>query len=188
MEVLVLENEGGIGQGSSSRNSEVIHAGLHYKPGSLKARLCVTGRHALYQYCAERGVPHKRCGKLVVATTPNEDAALDSLKQRAGKNGVEEIALIGAARLKELEPHLHGSSALVSGTTGMIDGHALMLAYRGDAEAAGCVISLRTPLLESAIAGDTPSSCAPVEPNQPSSKPVWWSALPVSMPGTSLPV
>ncbi len=95
LEVLVLESEPGIGQGISSRNSEVIHAGLYYAPGSLKARLCVEGRRALYQYCAERGVPHRRCGKLVVATTPDEDAALEAIKARAEANGVEDIALIG---------------------------------------------------------------------------------------------
>ena len=155
LEVLVLERDAGIGQGISSRNSEVIHAGLYYAPGSLKARLCVEGRRALYQYCTERGVPHRRCGKLVVATTPDEDAALDAIRQRADANGVEDIALIGAAQLHELEPHVRGTSALVSGTTGIIDGHQLMLAYQGDAEAAGATVSLRTPFVEAEIAGES---------------------------------
>ena len=97
LEVLVLEQEPGIGQGISSRNSEVIHAGLYYEPGSLKARLCVEGRRALYQYCGERNVPHQRCGKLVVTTATEEDAALGAIKARADANGVEDIALIGAA-------------------------------------------------------------------------------------------
>jgi L-2-hydroxyglutarate oxidase LhgO len=152
LEVIVLDKEPGIGQGISSRNSEVIHAGLYYAPGSLKARLCVEGRRALYQYCAERGVPHCRCGKLVVATTSEEDAALGAIRQRAEANGVEDIALIGAARLHEIEPHVLGTSALFSGTTGIIDGNALMLAYQGDAEAAGAAVSLRTPLVEAEIA------------------------------------
>jgi len=153
VEVLVLEQEAGIGQATSSRNSEVIHAGLYYPPGSLKARLCVAGRRALYQYCAARQIPHQRCGKLIVATTSSEDATLDVIMQRAQANGVEEMERIGAARLKELEPHLHGSSALLSGTTGIIDSHALMLAYQGDAEAAGATVSLRTPVVEASIAG-----------------------------------
>jgi L-2-hydroxyglutarate oxidase LhgO len=151
LEVLVLESEPGIGQGISSRNSEVIHAGLYYAPGSLKARLCVEGRRALYQYCADRNVPHRRCGKLVVATTPEEDAALVAIKERAEANGVEAIALIGAARLNELEPHVRGTSALLSNTTGIIDSHALMLSLQGDAEAAGATVQLRTPFAEASF-------------------------------------
>lgn len=153
LEVLVLESEPGIGQGVSSRNSEVIHAGLYYEPGSLKARLCVEGRRALYQYCADRGVPHQRCGKLVVATTLDEDAAVRALYQRAQANGVEDIELIGQARLKALEPEVQGTSALISSTTGIVDGHALMLAYQGDAEAAGATVQLRAPLARAHAAG-----------------------------------
>jgi len=150
-EVLVLEQEAGIGQGTSSRNSEVIHAGLYYAPGSLKARLCVEGRHALYQYCTARGVPHRRCGKLVVATNEDEDAALLKLHQRALANGVEDMELIGATRINELEPHVAGTSALLSNVTGIVDAHALMLAYQGDAEAASATVQLRTPLTEGAL-------------------------------------
>ena len=146
-EVLVLEREAGVGQGTSSRNSEVIHAGLYYTPGSLRARFCVEGRRALYQYCAIRGVPHRRCGKLVVATIPSEEDALLALFDRASANGVEEISLVDAARLKELEPNLHGGSALLSGTTGILDGHALMLAYQGDAENAGALVQCQTPVI-----------------------------------------
>jgi L-2-hydroxyglutarate oxidase LhgO len=148
LEVLVLEREAGIGEGISSRNSEVIHAGLYYPPESLKARLCVVGRRALSQYCADRNVPHRRCGKLVVATTPEEDAALVAVKERAEANGVEDIALIGAARLNELEPHVRGTSALLSNTTGIVDGHALMLGLQGDAETAGATVQLQTPFAE----------------------------------------
>ena len=114
VEVLVLEKASGIGQGISSRNSEVIHAGLYYALGSLKARLRVEGRRALYQYCTDRNVPHRRCGKLVVATNPEEDAALVAIKERAEANGVEDIALLGAARLNELEHHVRGTSAVKS--------------------------------------------------------------------------
>jgi L-2-hydroxyglutarate oxidase LhgO len=154
-EVLVLERESGIGQGISSRNSAVIHAGLYYEPGSLKARLCVEGRRALYQYCADRGVPHQRPGKLVVAASDAEDAALLKLHQRALANGVENLELIGAARLKELEPHIAGTSALLSNVTGILDAHALMLAYQGDAEAAGATVQLRTPLIGGALGDST---------------------------------
>jgi L-2-hydroxyglutarate oxidase LhgO len=155
LEVLVLEQEAGIGQGVSSRNSEVIHAGLYYEPRSLKAQLCVEGRRALYQYCADRGVPHRRCGKLVVATTPEEDATLTRIAERAAANGVEEAEIVGSARLKALEPRIHGTSALVSGTTGIVDGHALMLALEGDAEAAGATVQLRTPLTGGTLDGSS---------------------------------
>ena len=106
IEVFVIEIAGGIGYGTSSRNSEVIHAGLYYKPGSLKARLCVDGRRALYQYCNEKRLPHKRCGKLVVAANASEEAYLDQLAQKAEANGVEEFELVNTAGLKALEPSL----------------------------------------------------------------------------------
>ena len=150
-EVLLLERESGIGEDTSSRNSEVIHAGLYYPPGSLKARLCVEGRRALYQYCNERGVPHRRCGKLVVATSEDERAALERLFERASANGVEDIALIGAAQLKEMEPALHATDALLSGTTGIVDSHALMLSLQGDAENAGATIQCRAPVVSGAL-------------------------------------
>jgi L-2-hydroxyglutarate oxidase LhgO len=153
VQVLVLEKEGGIGRGASSRSSEVIHAGLYYPSGSLKAELCVKGRRALYQYCAERGIPHRRCGKLVVATQPGEDATLEALRQRADANGVEEMEMLGAANLKALEPELRANAALHSPVTGIVDSHALMLAYQGDAESAGAAVSLQTPLLGAARTG-----------------------------------
>lgn len=155
LEVLVLEREEAIGQGISSRNSEVIHAGLYYEPGSLKARLCVEGRRALYQYCAERGVPHRRCGKLVVATAPDQDEAIQRLYERAQENGVEDIELIGAKHLTALEPHVEGTAALLSKTTGIVDGHALMLSLQGDAEANGAIVQLKTPLAEGRFGSDT---------------------------------
>jgi L-2-hydroxyglutarate oxidase LhgO len=155
LEVLVLEREDGIGQGVSSRNSEVIHAGLYYKTGSLKARLCVRGCRALYHYCEERGVPHHRCGKLIVATTPDEDTILDGIKAQADANGVDDVALIGVARLKALEPYIRGTSALLSSRTGIVDGYTLMSAYQADAEEAAAIISLHTPLEEAQVVGSS---------------------------------
>ena len=152
LEVLVLEKETSIGQGISSRSSEVIHAGLYYPTGSLKAQLCVSGRRELYRYCEGRGVPYKRCGKLVVATSSAEDGALDALAQRGKANGVEDIERLSAKRLRDTEPNVRASSALLSQTTGIIDSHALMLAYQGDAEASGATISLRTPFVEGVVA------------------------------------
>jgi len=153
-EVLVLERERGIGYGGSSRNSEVIHAGLYYPTGSLKARLCVAGREALYRYCAERSIPHQRCGKLVVATEANEDEAVQALYKKAQANGVDDVELIGAERLKVLEPHLRGTSALISPSTGIVDSHALMLSYQADAEAAGATLSFLTPVTGAGVVGE----------------------------------
>jgi L-2-hydroxyglutarate oxidase LhgO len=153
VQVLLLEKEDRAGTGTSSRSSEVIHAGLYYEPGSLKAALCAPGRRLLYRYCRERGVPHQQCGKLVVATQPGEDAYLGRLLQRAEKNGVEDVAHIDAAQLRRLESDVKGTSALVSGSTGIVDSHALMLSYQADAESAGATVAFRTPVLEAAIAG-----------------------------------
>jgi L-2-hydroxyglutarate oxidase LhgO len=155
IEVLVLEKANKIGQGISSRSSEVIHAGLYYPTESLKARLCVLGRRALYRYCQERGVPHQRCGKLVVSTSAGEDGALDALMQRAEKNDVEEIERLTARQINETEPSLRVSSGLLSRSTGIIDSHALMLAYQGDSEASGTTFSLHTPFVEGDLTGSS---------------------------------
>ncbi|WP_245409316.1 NAD(P)/FAD-dependent oxidoreductase [Methyloceanibacter sp. wino2] len=152
-EVLVLERGSGIGQETSSRNSEVIHAGLYYPSGSLRAKFCVEGRRALYRYCEERGVPHSRCGKLVVAANDEEVPALGALHQRALANGVEAVELIDRSRLEELEPALAGTRALHSGSTGIVDGHALMLAYQGDAENAGALVQCAAPVLGGSLVG-----------------------------------
>ena len=141
-----------IGTGTSSRNSEVIHSGIYYEPESLKARLCVQGRRMLYRYCAERGIPHRQCGKLIVATAPGEDDYLRHLLQRAEANGVEAIELIDAAPLKSLEPQIRGSSALLSPCTGIVDSHALMLSYHADLEAAGGTTVFRTPVVTATAA------------------------------------
>jgi L-2-hydroxyglutarate oxidase LhgO len=148
-QVVLLEKEGSIGTGTSSRNSEVIHSGIYYEPESLKARLCVHGRRLLYSYCADRGIPHRQCGKLIVATEPGEDEYLVRLLQRAESNGVEDIALIGDRELKSLEPQIRGSCALLSPCTGIVDSHALMLSYQADIESAGGMIAFRTPVMAS---------------------------------------
>lgn len=146
-EVLIIERETAFGTGISSRNSEVIHAGLYYPPGSLKARLCVEGRQKLYDWCAEQAVPHARCGKLVVATHPDQAPALAAIAQRARANGVTDLHPLDAAQLRELEPELAAHSALLSPATGIIDSHSLMLSLLGDAEHHGAMLALASPVL-----------------------------------------
>ncbi len=153
VQVVLLEKESAAGTGTSSRNSEVIHSGIYYESESLKARFCVRGRRSLYRYCDERGIPFRRCGKLVVAISPGEDDYLGHLLQRAKSNGVEGIELIGASRLKSLESQIHGLSALLSPCTGIVDSHALMLSYRADADAAGGTTVFRTPVVAAAMSG-----------------------------------
>ncbi len=144
-ETIVLESEAAIGQGVSSRNSEVIHAGLYYAPGSLKARLCVRGKTLLYDFCATHGVPYKACGKLVVATDAAQHASLHALQARALENGVHVERWTAAAALA-LEPELHCTAALWSPSTGIVDSHAYMLALQGDLERAGGAVALRSPV------------------------------------------
>lgn len=146
-EVLVLEAESGIGTGTSSRNSEVIHAGIYYPRGSLKAALCVAGRHALYALCERHGIPHRRCGKLIVATRPGQVEALENLKDSAAANGVNDLRLLTATQAVALEPELSCLAALLSPSTGIIDSHAYMLALQGEAEAHGAVFAFRSPVL-----------------------------------------
>jgi L-2-hydroxyglutarate oxidase LhgO len=145
-EVVILEAEDAIGTHTSSRNSEVIHAGIYYPRGSLKARACVEGRRRLYRYCDEHGVPYRRCGKLIVATTESQLGELDSILKKGRENGVEDLARIEASEATTLEPALRCVAALHSPSTGIIDSHALMLAYLGDAEAAGAMLGLRSSL------------------------------------------
>ena len=144
-EVLLLEAERHFGTGASSRNSEVIHAGIYYPAGSLKARLCVDGRRQLYAYCAERGVAHRRLGKLIVATRELQVAALQSILAKALANGVENIAMIDAAAARHLEPQLACVAALHSQETGIVDSHGLMLALLGDIESAAGSLACATP-------------------------------------------
>lgn len=145
-EVLVLEAAGAIGTGTSSRNSEVIHAGIYYPAGSLKARLCVTGREMLYAYCAERHLPHRRCGKLIVATSQAQMPALQQIEQRARTNGVTDLAWLSRDQARALEPQLECVAALLSPSTGIIDSHAFMLSLQADIENAGGMVALRSPV------------------------------------------
>ncbi|MFY2994533.1 NAD(P)/FAD-dependent oxidoreductase [Achromobacter xylosoxidans] len=150
-EVLVAEATEAIGTGTSSRNSEVIHAGIYYPAGSLKARLCVRGKHLLYAYCAERGIPHKRLSKLIVATSTEQAAQLEGIAQRARANGVDDLQFISGEDAMRLEPALRCTAALVSPSTGIVDSHALMLAYQGDAENAGAQCVFHTPLVSGRV-------------------------------------
>ncbi len=149
-EVLVLEAESAIGTGTSARNSEVIHAGLYYPHGSLKARLCVQGRQQLYAFCQRTGVAHRRCGKLIVAVDDAQCEGLAQIHQHALANGVSDLRELEADQVHALEPDLHAVAALLSPSTGIIDSHGLMLALQGEAEAQGALLALRAPV--SAIA------------------------------------
>ncbi len=133
-EVVVLEREKTIGQGISSRNSEVIHAGIYYSPGSLKAQLCVRGKTLLYRYCSERNIPFKRTGKLIVATCDEEIQSLNALKLTATNNGVHDISMISGADATAMQPGLKCVAALNSPSTGIIDSHALMISLQADIE------------------------------------------------------
>jgi len=146
-EVVLLEAEDHIGTGISSRNSEVIHAGIYYPADSLKARLCVAGNRALYAYCEARHVAHRRCGKLIVATDASQVEALRQLQHRAAANGVTDLQWLGPDEAMALEPRLHCTAALLSPNTGIVDSHGLMRALCMDAEAAGATLVLKSPVL-----------------------------------------
>ena len=140
-EVLVLEAAETFGTQTSARNSEVIHAGIYYPPGSLKARLCVPGRDLLYAYCAERGIAHRRCGKLIVAANAAQVAELRAIEARALANGVADLQWLSRDAALALEPQLDCQAALRSPSTGIIDSHGLMLSLLGDVENAGGVLA-----------------------------------------------
>lgn len=146
-EVVVLERNGQFGAETSARNSEVIHAGIYYRPGGLRARLCVEGKEKLYAYCAERGVNHARCGKLIVATDAREVEKLKALDGVAKANGVGDLALISGAEAAALEPGLACEAALLSPSSGIVDSHGLMVSLLGDLEHAGGVIACSSPVL-----------------------------------------
>ena len=145
-EVIVAEAADGIGTGVSSRNSEVIHAGLYYPTGSKRAYHCPRGRRMLYELCASHGVPHRKCGKLVVATNASELERLESILKQARINGVEGVDIIEAADAKRLEPRLACVAAMRSPETGIVDSHRYMLALQGDLEDRGGVVALNTPI------------------------------------------
>ena len=142
-EVIVLEKNAAIGEETSARNSEVIHAGIYYPPGSVKARLCVAGRQRLYAYCEEKGVAHRRCGKLIVATHEAQRTKLESLRHTAESNGVRDLAWLDSREIAVLEPSVRAVAGLWSPSTGIVDSHALMLALLGDLERAGGSLALR---------------------------------------------
>ncbi len=166
-EVLVIEAAEAIGTQTSVRNSGVIHAGLYYPTGSLKARLCVSGRKRLYAYCSEKGVAHQAVGKLIVATDEHQRPQLERLAGQALVNGVEDIEMLDAAAAMTLEPELHCVAALYSRSTGIVDAYALMQALQGDAEAHGASVICRAPFvaaritsgsLEVTVGGEEPMS------------------------------
>ena len=152
-EVLVLEAASAVGTGTSSRNSEVIHAGIYYEPGSLKARLCVQGRQLLYDYCASLGINHQYCGKLIVATQSDQVSKLHSIKGKAWRNGVTDLVLLTGKQAQAMEPQLTCEAALLSPSTGIVDSHGLMLALQADLENAGGIVALNSPIEH--------ASCAP---------------------------
>ncbi len=156
-EVMVLERAGAIGTETSSRNSEVIHAGIYYPAGSLKARLCVEGKARLYAYCGERGIAHRRCGKLIVATSASQRDALPAIRERARANGVEDLRLLSREEARALEPALECLAALESPSTGIIDSHALMLSLQGDLEHEGGLVALHAQVNRMQV---TPSGIA----------------------------
>ena len=156
-EVLVLEQEDAFGTITSARNSEVIHAGIYYAPGSLKARMCVAGKWKLYDYARAHGIPFNNCGKLIVACSPDEVEKFKGIAARAHENGVEDLREISAADARAMEPELACEGALWSPSTGIVDSHALMLTLLGEAELNGAMLVLNTPVdaVEIADAGFT---------------------------------
>ena len=151
LDTLILEAADAIGTETSSRNSEVIHAGIYYTQGSLKARLCVAGRDMLYRYCADRSIPHRSCGKLIVATDETQEPVLATIRANAAACGVADLRFLSATEAQALEPALHCTAALLSPSTGIVDSHALMLALLGDAEGSGAMLSLNTRIVSGRV-------------------------------------
>ncbi len=148
LEVAVLEAEEHIGMHTSSRNSEVIHAGLYYPKDSLKARFCVAGKQALYQYCESKSIPYRRIGKLIIATSADEESILGTIRQKAADNGVSDLRWLDAAEVSDMEPSVRATAALLSPSTGIIDSHEFMLGLQGDLENAGGSVVLHAPITE----------------------------------------
>jgi len=153
-EVVVLERENAFGTVTSARNSEVIHAGIYYEPGTLKARLCVEGRRELVEFCRSHGVRHRICGKLIVAASDAERAGLDKIERRAQAAGVDTLRWLGGAEARALEPALRCEHALISPDTGIIDSHGLMLALLGDAEDHGAMLALLSEVVRAEARAD----------------------------------
>lgn len=153
-DVVLLEAEAALGTHASSRNSEVIHAGIYYPPDSLKARLCVEGRERLYEYCAERGVPHRRIGKIIVATREEEIPSLERIQAQASANGVSDLLPLTASEVRALEPCVSCLGGVLSPCTGIVDSHAFMTALRADAEACGTQVVLGAPVVAGRVHND----------------------------------
>lgn len=153
-EVLILEAESAIGTHTSARNSEVIHAGISYEAGSLKGRLCLMGKEALYAYCRERGIGHQRIGKLIVATQESEKDDLAKYLSWAAGNGVTDLRPVCAAQARELEPEVSCVAGMLSPSTGIVDSHALMLSYLGDAQNNGAVLALQSRVMSGSALPD----------------------------------
>lgn len=153
-EVIVLEAADAIGTETSSRNSEVIHAGIYYPKGSLKARLCVSGKEALYVYCKEHGIAHQRLGKIIVAVAEDEIEILKDYEKKATANGVADLQWLSLSSARELEPNVECAAAFISPSTGIVDSHGLMLAYLGDAENHGATLVLLSPVVSGEVKDD----------------------------------
>lgn len=151
LETVVLEKENRIGTSTSSRNSEVIHAGIYYPADSLKAKTCVGGKAMLYDYCRERGVGHSNCGKLIVASDKDEIPVLRQIISKAEANGVDDLVLLDRAQARDLEPELNCQAAILSPSTGIVDTHELMLTLQGDLENSGGAVAVESPVTGGAI-------------------------------------
>lgn len=150
-DVIIVEKNEAFGEETSSRNSEVIHAGIQYKPGGVRAQLAVKGRDALYEFCKSHHVNHRRCGKLLVAIGDTEVAGLDPLKKKAESNGVDDLEIIDGATARQFEPGLFCDAAIRSPSSGIIDSHGLMLALLGEIEDAGGVLALSSPVMSGRV-------------------------------------
>ncbi len=153
-EVMVLESEGAIGTGTSSRNSEVIHAGIYYPQGSLKAQLCVQGKEMLYAYADDRAIPYRRCGKLIVATSQEQVGELEGIVAKARANGVNDLVVVARQQALAMEPQLQCVAAVHSPSTGIVDSHSLMLSLQADLENAGGMVALKSPVAHAECSGN----------------------------------
>lgn len=153
-EVVIVEQADMIGSETSSRHSEVVHAGIYYPPGSRKAEFCVAGKHALYAFCESHGIPHRRCGKIIVATSEDQHADLERIRENAAECGVRDLEWMTPEDVTGMEPEVRCVSALWSPSTGIVDSHALMLALQGDAEEAGAMLALLTPVTGGQVMND----------------------------------
>ena len=154
LETILIESENAIGTGTSSRNSEVIHAGIYYPKGSLKARFCVAGKQMLYRFCAERGITANNCGKFIVATSEVQAVTLKGIVEKARANGVDDLQWLSAAEARAREPALSCVAALNSPSTGIVDSHGFMLGLQGDFEEAGGMLAFNSPLVTAACRDD----------------------------------